>query len=99
MSYVKIKDEETEKLLDDNFLKYNDFHYGCYAGQGAKLRELIIKELGVEKVAKMSDTAIDNYFKSQGIVPLVVNYENGADYEEIYLVPIQELDKFKKLSR
>ena len=99
MSYVKVKDGETAKLLDDNFLKYNDFSYGSYTGQERKLREYAIEELGVDKVAKMSDTAIEDYYKSQGLVPMIVNYDNCADYEMIYLVPVKELDKFRALSR
>ena len=37
---------------------------GCYAGQTRKARELALKELGCERVARMSDSDINKWIES-----------------------------------
>ena len=42
---------------------------------------------------------IEKYFQDEGFVPVMVNYKDSADYEQIWLIPIEELVKYDHVSR
>ena len=88
-----------EFLMEKHFLNGKKFNYSSYTGQQRALRKLAIKRFGVEKVAEMSDAQIEKEFSKAGLIPMQIAFEDGCDCEMVYLVPIQNLDKFEVLSR
>lgn len=92
-------EQKIRDLMEQHFLNNKNFNYSNYTGQKRELRKLAIKKFGIEKVAEMSDSQIEEEFTKLGFIPMEITYETGCDCEMIYLVPIQELDKFEVLSR
>lgn len=92
-------EDNTQELMEKHWLKDKKFSYGSYIGQARCAREIAIKKFGVEKVARMSDEAIEKEFVKEGLIPMCISLDNSCDYEEVYLVPIQVLDTFDCLSR
>lgn len=98
------KNPKIKELIEDFLLDNKDFGYGSYTGMARGLRALIIKKfeekgIDIRVVAEMNDWEIEKYFQDEGFVPLMVNYKDSADYEQIWLIPIEELVKYDHVSR
>ena len=98
------KNPKIKELIEDFLLDNKDFSYGGYAGMARGLRKLAIKvfeEKGIDvrAVAEMNDWEIEKYFQDEGFVPLMINYKNKPDYEQIWLIPIEDLVKYDHISR
>lgn len=91
--------EQIKRLMDDNFLTAKDLSYTCYTGQQRGLRKLAVEKFGSADVALLADFEIEKKFKDAGLIPMCIHYESGSNAEMIYLVPIQDLDKYDCLSR
>lgn len=98
------KNPKIKKLIEDFLLDNKDFSYGGYTGMARGLRSLAIKKfeekgIDIRAVAEMNDWEIERYFQDEGFVPVMVNYKDSADYEQIWLIPIEELAKYDHVSR
>lgn len=92
-------DNEIKELLDKHFTDYKKLDYGFYEGQLRDLRELAIEKFGIDNVVDLDDNDIELLFASKGLIPLSVSKIEGYDSDIIYLIPIQDLDKYNILSR
>ena len=98
------KNPKIKELIEDFVLDNKDFSYGSYTGMARGLRALAIKkfeEKGVDirAVAEMNDWEIEDMFQKEGYVPLLINYDKSPDYEQIWLIPIEDLIKYNHISR
>lgn len=75
---------------DLSYLKVKDLRFGGYAGQTRCLRKQAINLWGEKDIAFMTDFDIENKFKNEGYIPVVINH-NGNNEEYIYLVKKEQL--------
>lgn len=75
---------------DLSYLKAKDLRFGCYTGQTRCLRKEAIKLWGEKEIASLPDFDIENKFKDEGYIPVVVNHA-GNNEEEVYLIKKEQL--------
>lgn len=101
---IKHKNSKVKGLIEDFILNNQNFSYGGYTGMARGLRALAIKKfeekgIDIRAVAEMNDWEIEKYFQDEGLVPVMVNYEKSPDYEQLWLIPIEDLAKYNHISR
>ena len=70
---------------DLSYLKEKDIRFGRYMGQTRCLRKEAINLWGEKDIASLTDFDIENKFKNEGYIPVVI-YHDGNNEEKIYLV-------------
>lgn len=89
----------TRELMQKHNLNFKEFNFGYYTGQAEYLRKFLIEKIGIEKVAKMSDSRVCEKVVEMGYIPMQISFDNGCDGERIFLVPIHIIDKLETLER
>lgn len=83
---------------DLSYLEAKDLRFGCYSGQTRCLRQHAINLWGEKEVASLADFDIEEKFKEEGYIPVVINH-SGNNEEYVYLVKREQLAFAIRLSR